>query len=85
MASTYTDTNGIELIGAGEQAGTWGSTTNTNLQALDRAANGVVSISLSGTTTTLSTTDGALSNGQYKTLVFIQITIFCKYLFVNIF
>ena len=70
MASTYTDTNGIELIGAGEQAGTWVSTTNTNLQALDRAANGVVSISLSGTTTTLSTTDGALSNGQYKTLVF---------------
>lgn len=70
MASSYTEANGIELIGAGEQAGTWGTTTNTNLQALDRASNGVVSISLSGTTTTLSTTDGALSNGQYKTLIF---------------
>lgn len=70
MASSYTEANGIELIGAGEQAGTWGTTTNTNLQALDRAANGVVSIALSGTTTTLSTTDGALSNGQYKTLIF---------------
>jgi hypothetical protein len=30
MASTYSDLK-IELIGTGEQAGTWGTTTNTNL------------------------------------------------------
>ena len=52
MASTYTANSGIEKIGAGEQAGTWGNTTNNNLDILDRAINGVGSITLSGTTHT---------------------------------
>ena len=52
MASTYTSNTGIEKIGAGEQAGTWGDTTNKNFDILDRAINGVGSISLSGTTHT---------------------------------
>jgi len=70
MASTYTINTGIELIANGEQSGTWGDTTNTNLEIIDRLTNGVGSISLSGTTHTLTTTDGALSDGQYKVLVF---------------
>ena len=41
MASTYTVNSGVEKIGAGEQAGTWGTTTNNNLDILDRAINGV--------------------------------------------
>jgi hypothetical protein len=69
MPSSYTQT-GIELIATGEQSGTWGSTTNTNLQIIDRLTNGVGAISLSGTTHTLTTTDGALSDGQYAVLVF---------------
>jgi hypothetical protein len=69
MASTYT-TSGIELIATGEQSGTWGDTTNTNLQMLDRLVNGVGTITLSGTTHTLTTSDGALSDGQYRVLVF---------------
>ena len=32
MASQYTDHSGIELIGVGEQSGTWGTTTNNNLE-----------------------------------------------------
>ncbi len=36
MASTYTSNTGIEKIGAGEQAGTWGNTTNNNLDIVDR-------------------------------------------------
>ena len=70
MASTYTVNTGIELITNGEQSGTWGDTTNVNLEIIDRLTNGVGAITLSGTTHTLTTTDGALSDGQFKVLVF---------------
>ena len=70
MASTYTVNTGIELIANGEQSGTWGTTTNANLEIIDRLTNGVGAITLSGTTHTLTTTDGTLSDGQYKVLVF---------------
>ena len=69
MASTYTINSGIELIANGEQSGTWGDTTNVNLQIVDRLTGGVGTITLSGTTHTLTTTDGSLSDGQYKVLV----------------
>jgi hypothetical protein len=69
MASTYTTNIGIEKIGAGEQAGTWGDTTNNNFDIIDRAINGVGAITLSGTTHTLTTSDGTLSDGQFKVLV----------------
>ena len=69
MASTYTSNLGVEKIGAGEQAGTWGTTTNNNLDIIDRAINGVGSITLSGTTHTLTTSDGTLSEGGNKVLV----------------
>ena len=69
MASTYTSNLGVEKIGAGEQAGTWGTTTNNNLDILDRAINGVGAITLSGTTHTLTTSDGTLSEGGNKVLV----------------
>jgi hypothetical protein len=70
MASTYTSNGGIELIATGEQSGTWGTTTNTNLSIIDRLTNGVGAISLTGTTHTLTTSDGTLSDGQYRVLVF---------------
>jgi len=69
MASTYTSNTGIELISTGEQSGTWGDTTNVNLQIIDRLTNGVGAVTLSGTTHTLTTSDGSLSEGQYKLLV----------------
>ena len=69
MASSYTANIGIEKPGSGEQAGTWGTTTNSNFDIIDRAINGVLSLSLSGTTTTLTTTDGTLSDGGHKVLV----------------
>jgi hypothetical protein len=53
----------------GEQAGTWGTTTNTNLDIIDRLINGVGTITLSGTTHTLTTSDGSLSDGMFKVLV----------------
>jgi hypothetical protein len=71
--STYTLNTGIELITTGDKAGTWGTTTNNNLDIIDRALNGVKSITLSGTEKTLSTTDGldssSVSEGAFKLLV----------------
>lgn len=69
MPSTYTDNGGIELPASGEQSATWGNTVNDNMSIIDRLTNGVGAITLSGTTHTLSISDGALSDGQYKTLV----------------
>ena len=70
MASTYTTNGGIEKIGTGDQAGTWGTTTNLNMDIIDRLINGVYTLTISGTTHTLTTTDGTLAAGMYKVLVF---------------
>ena len=69
MASTYTAA-GIELITTGEQSGTWGATTNTNLELIEELAVGVVSVALTGTTYTLTTTDGTSSEGRHAVVVF---------------
>jgi hypothetical protein len=69
MPSTYTDNGGIELPANGEQSSTWGNTVNDNMSIIDRLTNGVGAITLSGTTHTLTITDGATSDGQYKVLV----------------
>jgi hypothetical protein len=69
MPSTYTANSGIQLPANGEQSGTWGETVNDNMDIIDRLTNGVGAISLSGTTHTLTITDGTLSEGQYNVLV----------------
>ena len=70
MASTYTDV-GLELIGVGEQANTWGQTTNTNWRLVEELATGVASINLDGLTSyTLTTTPGATSNGRHYVVEF---------------
>jgi hypothetical protein len=66
MASTYTNL-GIEKPGTGEQSGTWGTTTNTNFDIIDRIG-AVGDITLSGTTHTLTATDGAASEAQFTLL-----------------
>jgi hypothetical protein len=69
MPSSYTPNSGVEKPATGELSGTWGTTANTNYDILDRAASGVGTIALSGTTHTLTTSDGTLSDGQYRVLV----------------
>jgi hypothetical protein len=69
MTSTYTANQGIEKMDTGDQSGTWGATVNTNMDIIDRAISGVVSITLTGSTTTLTTTDGTLTDGMYRVLV----------------
>ena len=55
MASTFSDL-GIELMATGENAGTWGTKTNTTLQIVEKAIAGYVEKSIAGgaQTTTLS-------------------------------
>ena len=57
MASSYTGL-GTELMTTGENAGTWGSTTNTNLQIIEQISGGYIEQAVS-TTTTLSVSDGS--------------------------
>ena len=61
MASTYSTNLALELIGTGDQAGTWGTTTNTNLGTLiEQAISGYVTQAVTtGNTTTLTIPDGA--------------------------
>jgi hypothetical protein len=57
MASTYSDLK-IELIGTGEQSGTWGATTNTNLStALGEAITGSADVAFSSADVTLTLTN----------------------------
>ena len=69
MTSTYTSNQGLEKPATGDRSGTWGTMTNTNMDILDRAISGVGALSLTGTTTTLTTSDGSASDGNYKVLV----------------
>jgi hypothetical protein len=58
MASSFSDL-GIELMATGENAGTWGDKTNTNLQIVEKAIGGYVEKAVtSGGTTQLTITDG---------------------------
>ena len=70
MASTYSANLRLELIGTGEQQGTWGSTTNTNLGSLlEQAIGGYESITVSNVgDTTLTTANGATDQARNMTL-----------------
>jgi len=64
MASTFTTNFGIEKIGTGEQSGTWGTTTNFNIDILDRITS-YKSVTLSdAATATLTVRAGSPSSGS---------------------
>ena len=62
MASTYTPL-GIEKMATGENAGTWGTKTNANLDLIEQIAGGFKQVSIAGgaDTTALTVADGALT------------------------
>ena len=67
--STYTTRTGIEKPATGTQSGTWGDTTNTNFDIIDTALNGIVTLTLSGTSSNLTTTDGTVTDGMNKMII----------------
>jgi hypothetical protein len=73
MSSTYSTNLAIELIGTGDQAGNWGSTTNTNLGTLlEQAISGYVTQAVStGTDTVITIPNG--SSGVARNM-FIELT-----------
>ena len=58
MASTYTGL-GTQLMATGENAGTWGTKTNTNLNIIEQIAGGYIEVAVTSTPTTLSVSDGS--------------------------
>ena len=72
MASTYTPL-GIELMATGENAGTWGTKTNVNLNILEQITGGFSTLSIAGgvQTTPLTVVDGnTTGTAQYRMIEF---------------
>ena len=69
MASTYTTSLKIQQIGSGEQAGVWGSSTNTNWTLIEQAVAGVQTINMSNANYTLSNLNGTLDEARNAVLV----------------
>jgi hypothetical protein len=76
MASSFTTNFGIEKIGSGEQSGAWGTTTNHNLDLLDRVAS-FKAVGLTGTTHTLTVREASpgagtenLQDGMFRVIKF---------------
>lgn len=70
MASTYSNSLRLELMGTGEQAGTWGSTTNRNLGTLlEQAISGVETVTITGNTT-LTANNGQTDQSRNAVLEF---------------
>ena len=64
MASSTSSDLKLELITTGEKAGTWGTITNTNLQILEQAASGYLSLAVGGADVALSLATHATANGK---------------------
>lgn len=71
MTSTYTTDNGIEKPATGDRSGTWGTMVNSNMDLVDQALDGFVSVTAAatgstGSPNTLPITNGAVSNGRNR-------------------
>jgi len=72
MTTTYSPSLKLALIGTGDQSGTWGQTTNTNLGTLlEQAITGVTAISLQGISSyTLTNYNGTSDDARNAVLIF---------------
>ena len=69
MASTYSDRLNLELQTTGENSGTWGTITNNNLQKLEAAIKGYVSVAVASTSDALTFEDGSTGLEQDNAIV----------------
>ena len=70
MASTYSSDLKLELQATGENAGTWGTKTNNNLELVQQAIAGYEEIDVASSDVALSMSDGAISNARNMVLKF---------------
>ena len=76
MASTYSSDLKLELMATGENSGTWGTKTNTNLELVQQAIAGFESITLSsGSTTALVMSNASISTARNMVIKFATITL----------
>ena len=69
MASTYSSTLNLELQATGENSGTWGTITNNNLQKLESAIKGYVSVAIASTSDSLDVDDGTTADEQSNAII----------------
>jgi hypothetical protein len=70
MASTFSPTLRLELIGDGDQSGIWGQTTNNNLGGLlEQAITGVITIAMVDANYTLASFNGVVDEARNQVLV----------------
>jgi hypothetical protein len=69
MASTYSSTLNLELQASGENSGTWGTITNNNLQKIESAVKGYVSVAIASTSDSLTASDGTTGDEQSNAII----------------
>ena len=69
MASTYSSILNLEIQTTGENSGTWGTITNNNLQKLESAIKGYVSVAIASTSDSLTATDGTTADETSNAIV----------------
>ena len=69
MASTYSSALNLELQATGENSGSWGTKTNNNLQKLESAIKGYVSVAIASTTDSLVATNGSTTDEQSNAII----------------
>ena len=70
MASTYSPSLRLELIGDGDQSGIWGQTTNNNLGSLiEQAVSGVITIAMTDANYTMSNFNGVVDEARNQVLI----------------
>ncbi len=70
MASTYSTDLKLELMATGENAGTWGTKTNTNLELVQQAIAGYQAIDVASSDVTLAMSNASISNARNMVLNF---------------
>ena len=68
MASTFSSDLKLELMATGENAGTWGTKTNTNLNLVQQAVAGYEEIGVASSDVTLAMSDATISNARNATI-----------------
>ena len=69
MASTYSSTLNLELQASGENSGTWGTITNNNLQKIESAVKGYVSVAIASTSDALTAENGTTADEQSNAII----------------
>ena len=69
MASTFSSSLNLELQASGENSGNWGNITNSNLQKVESAIKGYVSVAIASTSDSLDTADGGTTDEQSNAII----------------